>query len=215
MPTIVWDVDDVLNDLARRWLEDAWLPGRPGCPVRYEALTENPPHRLLGVDAATYLESLDEYRLSAAAGELAPVPEVLAWFGKHGDSCRHLALTARPAQTVAPAASWVFRHFGRWIRTFHFVPSPRPGQDLPGWERDKEDALRWLGLGEIVVDDSPVNLEGARRLGLAAVKIPRPWNASPSTLAQALEELTLHVRRLAAVSPGGPDGDEDEAGLVL
>lgn len=194
MPTIVWDVDDVLNDLTRRWLEDAWIPGRPGCSVGYGMLIENPPHSILGVDAADYLGSLDAYRLSPAAAALAPVPEVLSWFREHGDSCRHLALTARPAQTVAPAAAWVFHHFGRWIRTFHFVPSPRPGQELPDWERDKEDALRWLGLGEIVVDDSLANLEGARRLGLATVAVPRPWNGRASSVGEAMEELTRLLR---------------------
>lgn len=203
-PTVVWDVDDVLNDLTRRWLEDAWIPGRPGCTVGYGSLTENPPHRLLGVDAATYLQSLDEYRLSPAAADLAPVPEVLAWFREHGDTCRHLALTARPARTVAPAAAWVFRHFGRWIRTFHFVPSPRPGEELPSWERDKEDALRWLGLGDIALDDSPANLACARRAGLVAVSVPRPWNAPAVPLAQALDELTSLVRRLSAAAPGVP-----------
>ncbi len=195
LPTIVWDVDDVLNDLTRRWLEDAWLPGHAGCPVRYEALVENPPHRLLGVDLQAYLGSLDEYRLSPQAARLEPVPEVMAWFREHGDSCRHLALTARPAGTVAPAAEWVFRHFGRWIRTFHFVPSPRPAEDLPDWERDKEDALRWLGIGDILVDDSPANLEGGRRAGLVAVTMPHPWNGSAATIGEALEKLTRLLAR--------------------
>lgn len=203
-PVIVWDVDDVLNDIARRWLEDAWIPGRPGCAVDYGMLTENPPHRILGVDAPTYLASLDAYRLSPAAAALAPVPEVLAWFRAHGDSCRHIALTARPASTAAAAASWVFQHFGRWIRTFHFVPSFRPGQELPDWERDKEDALRWLGLGDIFLDDSPANLEGARRLGLTAVTVPRPWNGSVSSIGEVLDGLTslLHGQG-SSRHPGG------------
>ena len=48
MLTIVWDVDDVLNDLMAVWFRDAWLPKHAACPVRYEEITENPPHRVLG-----------------------------------------------------------------------------------------------------------------------------------------------------------------------
>lgn len=176
MKTVVWDVDDVLNDLTRRWFEDAWLPADPACRLSYDALAENPPHRLLGVDLEIYLDSLDAYRLSPEAARLAPDPDVMDWFRAHGDSSRHLALTARPERTAGAAAAWVFRHFGRWIRTFHFVPSPRAGERLPAWERHKEDALRWLGIGDILVDDNSANLAGATRLGLGAVRLPRPWN---------------------------------------
>lgn len=190
MRTVIWDVDDVLNDITRRWLEDAWLPRHPRCRIDYGQLTENPPHRLLGVDLQQYLRSLDAYRLSPQAARLAPVPEVLAWFREHGDFCRHVALTARPLRTAPAAAAWVFRHFGRWIRTFHFVPSPRLGQDLPDWERDKEDALRWLGIGDVLIDDSLSNVAGARRAGLAAVTLPRPWNGRSSSLGRALGRLS-------------------------
>ncbi|MBN2124208.1 MAG: hypothetical protein JW821_07940, partial [Deltaproteobacteria bacterium] len=96
MKTIIWDIDDVLNDMMRTWFEDRWFPSHPGCTLVYDGITENPPHALLGVTLSEYLSSLDEFRLSREAGEMAPVPEVMDWFRTHGERFRHMALTAAP-----------------------------------------------------------------------------------------------------------------------
>ena len=36
MKTIVWDVDDVLNDLMRDWLTQWWMPAHPETKIDYE-----------------------------------------------------------------------------------------------------------------------------------------------------------------------------------
>ncbi len=87
MRTIAWDVDDVLNDLARCWLEQAWRRAHPQCDLPYEALTRNPPHRELGVDMQAYLDSLDGYRHTQGYLEMVPTPAVLEWFQAHGGGC--------------------------------------------------------------------------------------------------------------------------------
>ena len=71
MKTIVWDVDDVLNNLMQSWLETAWLPAHPACQITYRLLTENPPHHLLGISKIEYLQSLDDFRLNRF-GQLKP-----------------------------------------------------------------------------------------------------------------------------------------------
>ena len=96
MRTIAWDVDDVLNDLMRAWLETAWKPQDPECRVSYDQLIANPPHLVLGITLADYLGSLDAFRLSDRFAKLVPRPEVLAWFRQHGHGFHHLALTAVP-----------------------------------------------------------------------------------------------------------------------
>ncbi len=101
--TIVWDRDDVLNDLTRCWLEEWWKPAHPTCKACYADLTENPPHRVLGVSLEEYLASLDEFRLCDQAAEMDPVPEVSAWFKQYGHLHRHMVLTATSLDT-APAA---------------------------------------------------------------------------------------------------------------
>jgi hypothetical protein len=189
MRTIVWDVDDVLNDFTRSWLETVWRPARPACRLTYDGLAENPPHRLLGVTLETYLASLDAYRVSPEADALAPVPEVMDWFARFGDRFRHIALTARPLDTVPPASAWVFRHFGRWIRTFHFVPAARTGPAIPRYDLGKDDFLRWLGKGDVFLDDSTANVEAVTRLGMTAFLVPRPWNAAGRALADILSDL--------------------------
>ena len=190
MKTIVWDVDDVLNDLTGNWFEQQWLPQHPHCLVGYSELTVNPPHRVLGVSRESYLESLDEFRLTRMA-DLAPVPEVREWFERHGREFRHVALSAVPLRAAHISAGWVMRCFGRWIRSFHFVPSPRQDDPPFHYDQSKGEFLRWLGLGDIMVDDQPVNLAAAAGLGLCSVLYPRPWNEGSESISHLLEQISL------------------------
>src|SRR5437667_12404182 len=121
MLTIVWDVDDVLNNLMSAWLQEAWLPAHPACKVTYSELRGNPPHEILGVTKAEYLNSLDAFRASDRAQQLTPHPEILNWLRTHGGRYRHMALTARPLASAGSTADWVFRHFGHYIRCYGVV----------------------------------------------------------------------------------------------
>lgn len=190
MATIVWDRDDVLNDLLRCWLEDWWKPGHPDCTTAYEDLTENPPHRVIGIRLEEYLESLDAFRLSTLADAMDPLPDVLLWFERHGGDHRHLVLSSTPVATAATAAAWTFRHFGRWVDSFHLVPSPRASDRAPSRYGDKGEYLHWLAKGDAFVDDSPAHVESARRAGLDGVLFPRPWNGAPGTIAETLARMT-------------------------
>ncbi len=189
MQVIVWDIDDVLNDLMRSWFETFWLPSHPDCPFRYEGILENPPHRLLGASLDEYLTSLDAFRLSGVAEQLPPVPEALAWFRQYGDRFRHMALTAAPLRAAPISAAWVTNHFGRWVRSFHFVPSEREGECIPMYDKAKSDYLSWWGKADILVDDSAVNVDAARAIGIRGVLMPRPWNQNRLTIAETFESL--------------------------
>lgn len=185
--TIAWDVDDVLNDLMRMWYW--WLGARTGLDLpNYDALTANPPHQIVGLTLHEYLMYLDEFRLSHAASEQKPVREVLAWFKANGDRYNHIALTATPLACAPASAEWVIRNFGRWIRTFHFVPSPRDDDGLEAYET-KGEALARLGGVAVLVDDSPANCESARAAGVDTVLFPRPWNGDRCSALEALNEL--------------------------
>ena len=186
MKTIAWDIDDVLNDLMRIWFEQKWLADHPDSKIRYEDITENPPHRLLNTTLENYLRSLDEFRLSSMYQKMLPVEEVMNWFTKNGNNFRHIALTAVPLNAASASAQWVFRHFGSWIRTFHFVPSKREGQKIPDYDNDKGNFLKWIQKVDVIVDDSPVNIQTAKNAGVKGVVIPRPWNHSKTTVMQTL-----------------------------
>ncbi len=190
MKTIVWDVDDVLNDLMRVWFED-WAAS-PGAnrSLGYEQLTSNPPHQILGIDRSGYLASLDDFRLSGKAAKLSPVAEVFEWFSLHGEAAHHAALTAVPLCAGHVSADWVMRNYGQWIRSFHTIPSSRPGIEAPQYHSNKQDFLAWWGKADVLVDDNEENIEGALSLGINAVLFPRPWNSSTVTLGEALRELT-------------------------
>lgn len=187
MKTIAWDVDDVLNDLMKCWFLRQWLKEHPDCNInRYDEITKNPPHDLLGVSIDEYLSSLDRFRLSPLYQEMGPVKEVVDWFEQHGQKYRHIALTSVPLLAVTASAQWVFRMFGKWIRTFHFVPSRRKGENIPEYDRDKGDFLSWASKVALIVDDSPSNIASAERVGCKGVLIPRPWNGNKGSIEESL-----------------------------
>ena len=190
MKTIVWDVDDVLNDLTRAWLEDWTSSQEAGCSLAYDLLKENPPHELLGISKSEYLASLDAFRLSGKAARLEPVPEILDWFCRYGNGCHNVVLTAVPLHAAHVSAEWAMRHFGRWIRSFNVIPSPRPGMEAPLYHGDKADFLRWWGKADILIDDGEKNVASALALGVSAVLFPRPWNRSTLSIKEALRIIT-------------------------
>lgn len=190
MKTIAWDVDDTLNDLMRRWHRDWFLPRHRACRARYEDLSVNPAYGVLGLTKAAYLRSYDEFRLSGVYRRMPPLPEVLAWFRRNGGKYRHMAVTAVPLKAAHESAAWVFRHFGRWIRTFHVVPSPRPGERLPDYGRNKADFLRSVGGCHYFLDDSPDNVKVVRATGARCLTVPRPWNPEKRTYRELLASIS-------------------------
>ena len=190
MLTIAWDVDDVLNELMRTWLEVWWRPKHPGCILNYEDIRKNPPHPLLGVELDEYLQSLDEFRLSGRYEQMQPNPEVLEWFKKHGSSFRHIAVTSVSRIAAPVSASWVIRHFGDWIRTFHFVPSSRRGEMLPEYDTTKADYLRWLNRVDVFIEDNEHNVTGLPKTGIKYFLVSRPWNLSTFSMDDLLGTLS-------------------------
>ena len=188
MTTIVWDVDDVLNDLMLAWFTEAWKPSRPACELSYSEITENPPDRVLGIHRSEYLSSLDTFRLSDRARNMPPNPVVVEWLQTSGSGYRHFALTARPLESTPQAAEWLFRHFGTFMRAFGVVPT-RLSAGVPAYDRDKGEFLHWFGKADILVDDSEENLRAAEKLGIRGVLYPQPWNSSSQTAREALDSL--------------------------
>ncbi|MBF0558426.1 MAG: HAD family hydrolase [Nitrospirae bacterium] len=189
LKTIAWDVDDVLNDLMQSWFEQKWLTEHPECAVHYKDITENPPAGLLNSSLESYLRSLDEFRLSSMYQQMSPVKEVMSWFVKNGSTFRHVALTAVPLIAAPASAQWVLKHFGQWIRTFHFVPSKRDGETIPQYDSDKGDFLKWIKKVDVLVDDSIANIQAAESAGVKGIMIPRPWNKRETSIVEALREL--------------------------
>jgi hypothetical protein len=188
MKTIIWDIDDVLNDSTRTWLEKCWLPTHPECTIKFEDLTENPPHRLLGIPKEEYLASLDAFRLSPQAQAMVPDQQLIDWFINNGYRFRHIALTARSRKTVSTAIDWMLRYFGEWFQTFSFIPAARSGESQGHPDNHKTDFLSWLGRAYYFIDDNTENVNAARQLGITAFLSACPWNCGGLSLGTILEK---------------------------
>jgi hypothetical protein len=189
MITIAWDVDDVLNDLMRRWLVDKWIFEHPGCNVGFEQITQNTPEGIINSSREEYLLSLDAFRLSGEYLKLKPDPEIRAWFEEFGSQARHMALTSVPLKAAHISADWAMRNFGKWIRSFNFVPSLREEESLPDYGRTKADYLRWLDKVDVLVEDSRENICQAQELGIKGILLGKPWNKSKLSVKEALGEI--------------------------
>jgi hypothetical protein len=199
MITVAWDVDDVLNELMRRWFELVWSPGHAEARVAYDDLSGNPPDEVLGLSRTEYLTSLDAFRHDPRCVAQAPRRDVLDWFGREGEGARHVALTAVPLHAADVSAAWVVRTYGRWIRCFGLAPSPRP-DDPPPAITGKGDWLDWFGGVDLFVDDSEDNVAEAQERGVRALLFPQPWNAAAG---RPVEDLLNEVAAAVRAGRGG------------
>jgi len=193
MKVIMWDVDDVLNDLMGDWFRLSWLLAHPNCTLKYSGMTKNPPHELLGVTKSEYLASLDAFRQSSFK-ELKPLPEMLEWFSLHGKKAEHRVVTSVPVNAAHHSAEWVFKHFGTWIRSFNIVPSPREEQEDHG-VKSKSEYIRTFSKVDLVVEDNLDTIRSMNELGIETVTIPRPWNATPGTLVESIHAITQKLSK--------------------
>ncbi len=190
MKTIVWDLDDVLNQHQAVWFLANHQRFNHG--LEYADLTTNPPCKLLGLSLEEYYRSIDEFRLSPAAAAMKPQEEVLSWFQNWGPRFHHIVLTARPRDTAAPAAEWVFRHFGEWVSHFAVVPSPR-GNDQGQLTKATFIATHFKEV-DFFIDDHTANVAEVAQLGIRSFLFPQPWNKSPWSVAEILTALASAVQ---------------------
>ena len=186
MLTIAWDIDDVLNELMKIWLEEFWLAYHKNSTFLYTDLKENPPHQILGVTHYEYLNSLDLFRLSDKAFSMKPNEEILSWFEEKGQLFRHIALTSAPLHTAPVSSYWVTKNFGKWIQSFNFVPSERDWQNYHVYNKNKKEFLNWINIVDVLIDDNKDNIDGAEELGIKGISISRPGTSEDIALSKHL-----------------------------
>ena len=189
MQTIAWDVDDVLNDLMRVWLDLWWVPSNPQPQVRSAARGKNPPHDLVGTTLMEYQSSLDSFRLWVFFRRMEPIADVRSWSHLPRRPVSSHRIDRRPAPLTTGLGGVGDPSLRALIRGFHFVPSLRHGEDLPTYDLTKGEYFRRVAHVDVIIDDNRDHVDDARRSGLKAVLFPRPWNRCKSTVPEALDEL--------------------------
>lgn len=190
MKTIVWDIDDVLNELMLCWFQYFCEIRQDIIPIGFDDLKKNPPCNILDISLDEYLTSLDNFRASENSRNMTPNNKIITWFHEYGHKYRHIALTSRSRKTISVLAEWLFRFYGDWIRTISFIPSERSGENLPVYDSSKAEFLKWLDKVDLFIDDSEENILDAKRAGVNAVLFPRPWNSSALTVDKLLHQVS-------------------------
>jgi hypothetical protein len=181
----------------KRWFEQWWRPQKTNCKLNYNDLVENPPHNILGINLQEYQNSIDAFRSSELFRDLPPNAEVLEWFRKYGRLFRHIALSAVPRNAAVASASWLFTHFGDWIRTFAFIPSQRNGENPPSYDLTKADYIKWLNKADVFIEDNESNITGLEKLNIQRFIVTQPWNSSKMGVEELLSTLTdMQIKKL-------------------
>jgi len=189
MKIIVWDIDDVLNDLTKEWFAHFCLQQNNLNNIKYANLKENPPHKLLNISEADYLKSLDDFRREFGP-RINPLPDILSWFNTNGDSYFHFALTSASLFYASSSAEWLFKNYGRWFSLFSYVPSRREGDNYSYRFLSKISFLKIFNTIDAFIDDNPRNIMEADKMGIKTFLFPRPWNNSPyNSLKELLNDL--------------------------
>ena len=185
MALVIWDIDDVLNELSARWLE--WVND----PAITDKSQLTNPHfeEVLGWNRGHYLESLDRFRAERFI-DLEPNRLVQSFMSRH-TQVSNVLLSATPLSCAPFSAQWGFVHFGQWIDGVLIAPSPRP--ETPSTNKTKRDHIQRLvdaGDRVICIDDQPANIREAERAGALAFLWPQPWNESESSQAAVLDSIS-------------------------
>ena len=171
-PLLIWDIDDVLNELTALCIGTTAQKLKPG--IKWEELHTNPPLQELECSLDEYRRILDECRDQYLYSR-PPCREVLEFFQEWGHLFRSVTLSSSPMHMAPRSAEWVLRHFGSWIQGTIFVPSPRKHVSVAtALFASKAEAV--LALGGILIDDMPINVERVRAAGGEALYFPAPWN---------------------------------------
>jgi len=173
--TIVWDVDDVLNNLMEEWLN--FYNSRNHTNFCYKQLTENPPHKILGITKEKYLNSLDTFR-NLSYQFLSPNAMLLKWFKNQGYKFYNIALTSTPLYSAELSAYWVMKYFGEYIREFVFIPSKRNNKKHTVYYETKADWIYRRGGIDFFIDDNENNINQVVRMcnNVSCDILQQPWN---------------------------------------
>jgi hypothetical protein len=81
------------------------------------------------------------------------------------------------------------KNFGKWIRSFNFLPSPRLGENAPKYDCNKASYLKWLKNADILIEDNKDNILQAEEAGIKGLLVGKPWNDGKLSIKEILKEL--------------------------
>jgi len=174
-PLLIWDVDDVLNQLMGAWLK--YWNHENNSNFVLKDIKENPPNKILGISREIYFNSLDEFRNTEAGKSVQEDSTVKNWFNNHGNKYNHMACTARPIETMPNQSWWIYQNYGQWIHTIHAAGTYR---ELETDYRtvSKADFISWIDQKVIFIDDSEENINAVSATGSDTILYPQPWNGA-------------------------------------
>lgn len=183
-------MDDVLNSLMLEWFTFHQSQIDPFKKINYKQIIQNPPNEIFNLRKNEYFSSLDQFRNSEKGKNLKPNQIIVDWLINEGENFRHIALTARPLNTIPVLSEWLFKYFGNWIRMFAFVPSHRECENIVKYDEKKAEFLQWLDKADFFIDDNWDNVRMAKEIGVRSFLYPQSWNGGEMTIQEILTEIS-------------------------
>ena len=171
-PLLIWDIDDVLNELMSLCISTTAQKLKPG--IKFEEVKNNPPLPELACSLDEFRNILDQCRDQYLYSR-APRKEIIDFFRIWGEKFRSITLSSAPMSMAPRSSEWVLFHLGSWIQGTIFVPSPRKNV-IQGATLFASKAEAVLALDGILIDDMPINVEAVKAAGGRALYFPAPWN---------------------------------------
>lgn len=189
LPLIVWDVDDVLNNLMASWIDD-WSY-RNKKKYRINDLIENPPNRMLKISLEEYYNDLDTFRNENNGDHIPVNKEIMVWFKEKGHLFHNIACTARSKSTRACQARWIYNNYGNWISTVNMSYSGRLKNKKDSL--NKIEFLGFLNKDLLFIDDNEDTIKEAKDMGFDTLLYPQPWNSSTITVNELINKINQKI----------------------
>ena len=122
---MAWDIDDVLNELMRNWLEQEWLYRNPASVLTYQQLLSNPPHQICRVSLSNTRPHLTSFA-KTGIWSCRRAPKSAPGFSSTGPDSAMLRLLRRQDDLPRRQRSGFFAILGTGSE--HFISFLRKGQ---------------------------------------------------------------------------------------
>lgn len=187
MKTIIWDVDDTLNNFRFDWfLHNKEELKKIDHDISYDYFNIKNPYNILNDNKDTFIKSLKDFK-NYNHFKITVNKEIYNWFYKYGKNYNHIILTKCSKDYFEFAVNFVNKYFGKWIQSYNYI-SGNKKDNLNEFLTKAEFIKKYFKEIKYFIDDSEKNCKQVEELGIKTFCPKQPWN-NGMDIKDILEEL--------------------------